>query len=118
RRYASRAITTRAIMARARADANRGAAMARAITPVVVKNVTIGAGIPKIIAPITGDDADQLQAQVAALADHHVDIVEWRVDRLHSVSDRAAVLSIAHTLRRQLAGRPLLFTCRTQAEGG
>jgi 3-dehydroquinate dehydratase-1 len=92
--------------------------MARAITPVVVRNVTIGAGIPKIIAPITGDDAEQLQAQVAALEDHHVDVVEWRVDRLHSVSDKAAVLSIAHTLRQQLGDRPLLFTCRTRAEGG
>ena len=90
----------------------------RAIKTVTVKNVTIGEGIPKILVPITGTSPDELLVQVKILADHRADVVEWRVDYFSHLSDTASVLVTGRTLAEQLSGTPLLFTCRTQVEGG
>ena len=90
----------------------------RSIKTVAVKNVTIGEGIPKIVVPITGASLDGLRAQVDALAGHHCDVVEWRVDYFRHLTDTASVLATGCALAEQLSGTPLLFTCRTQAEGG
>lgn len=90
----------------------------RAIKTVTVKNVTIGEGIPKIVVPITGTSPGELRAQVDALAGHHADVVEWRVDYFGHLADTASVLAVGRALADQLSGTPLLFTCRTQAEGG
>lgn len=89
-----------------------------AITPVVVKGLTIGEGRPKIIVPVTGATVDDVLAHVDGLAGHHVDIVEWRADHLAALDRTDDVVAAAHMLVDRLAGVPLLFTCRTEAEGG
>lgn len=88
------------------------------IRPVVVRDVTIGEGRPKILVPLTGATVDELRAEVARLAGHPVDVAEWRVDHFADLADTASVLATADRLAADLAGRPLLFTCRTTAEGG
>ncbi len=90
----------------------------RVIKTVTVKNVTFGEGIPKILVPITGTSPDDLRAQVDALAAHHVDVVEWRVDYFSHLADTSMVLATGRALAEQLSETPLLFTCRTQVEGG
>ncbi|WP_068155161.1 type I 3-dehydroquinate dehydratase [Rhodococcus phenolicus] len=90
----------------------------RAITPVHVKNVTIGEGAPKIVVPITGRTPDDLRTQVEALTGVDVDIVEWRTDFYDTLADTASVAAQARDLAGQLAGIPLLATCRTRHEGG
>ena len=89
----------------------------RTITPVRVKNVTIGDGTPTIIVPITGRTPAELHTQVAALPDI-VDIVEWRMDFFHALTDTASLVAQARALAEQLDGIPLLATCRTRHEGG
>lgn len=89
-----------------------------AITPVVVKGLTIGEGRPKIIVPVTGTTLDELVAQVDGLAGHHADIVEWRADHFADLDRTNEVVAAARLLADRLAGTPLLFTCRTAAEGG
>lgn len=105
-----RAVGDRAVGDRAVGD--------RTITPVRVGNVTIGEGTPKIIVPITGRTPGDLRAQVAALPGIDVDIVEWRMDFFHALTDTATLVAQAHTLTAQLDGIPLLATCRTRHEGG
>jgi 3-dehydroquinate dehydratase I len=90
----------------------------RTIRAVVVNDVVIGEGTPKIMVPITGDTPERLRAQVDALAGHPVDVVEWRADHFRDLADTAAVVAAARMLAGRLAGKPLLFTCRTRAEGG
>jgi 3-dehydroquinate dehydratase-1 len=90
----------------------------RTIKTVIVKGVTIGEGRTKILVPITGPTLEALRAQVAALIDKPADVVEWRVDHFDALADTASVISTARTLAEQLGGTPLLFTCRTRAEGG
>lgn len=90
----------------------------RAITPVRVRDVTIGEGTPKIIVPITGRTPGELRTQVEALTGVDVDLVEWRTDFYDTITDTASVVAQARDLAGQLAGIPLLATCRTRHEGG
>ncbi|GAA2453783.1 type I 3-dehydroquinate dehydratase [Streptomyces macrosporus] len=90
----------------------------RAIRTVTVRGVTFGEGTPKVIAPLTGGSPEQLRSQVDALLDVRPDAAEWRVDHFAPLTDTAAVTATARELTDRLAGLPLLFTCRTRAEGG
>ena len=88
------------------------------VKPVVVRGIAIGAGMPKIVVPLTGASAAELRAQAGALPLAYVDIVEWRADFFGALTDTASVLACGRALADQLAGTPVLFTCRTAAEGG
>ena len=50
------------------------------MTPVKVRNIIIGEGIPKICVPIVGVTSQEILAQAHSLLDVPVDVVEWRVD--------------------------------------
>ena len=85
---------------------------------VTVKDVTLGEGAVKVIVPITGTTTELLVEQAARLAEHDLDLVEWRVDHFEQVSDTEQVLDAARQIADALGGKPVLFTFRTAAEGG
>lgn len=85
---------------------------------VPLKNVVLGEGRPKVIVPITGRNTDELAAQASVLAQHDLDIVEWRVDFLDVAGDTPRVLEAARRVVDAVGGKPVLFTFRTQGEGG
>ena len=88
------------------------------MAPVTLKDVVLGEGRTKVIVPVTGRTGDELVEQAAALADHTLDIVEWRVDFFEGVGSPEAVVAAGRRLVSALGGRPVLFTFRTSAEGG
>lgn len=82
---------------------------------------------PVIVVPLTASGPAELDAQVAALAEHPVDVVEWRVDLHRGVADAgerrpaeagAELVRLAGLLRSVLPSAALLATFRTTAEGG
>ena len=87
-------------------------------SPVVVRNVRIGEGIPKIAAPIVGAVRGQIVETAREIAQSPAQLAEWRADWFESVSDPEQVLETARELRRALGEKPLLFTFRTSREGG
>lgn len=88
------------------------------MNPVQVRGVTIGAGKPKIAAPITGADEAEILRQADVITASAADIAEWRMDCFSQVENSAAVVQCLCALRRQLGETPLLATFRTAAEGG
>lgn len=86
--------------------------------PVVVRNVAIGEGIPKICVPIIGRTKKEVVTEAKHLLSLPVDIVEWRADCFAQVTDVEKVQEVLVELRRVLEERPLLFTFRTSGEGG
>lgn len=87
-------------------------------TPIRIRNVVIGEGVPKIIAPIVGENAGTILAEAAAIREAAADIAEWRID-WYEHGDRAeCVTALARQLRDALGDIPLLCTFRTQKEGG
>lgn len=85
---------------------------------VTLKDVELGSGRAKVIVPLTGRTVDELVEQGTRLAQHELDIVEWRVDFLDVALDPEQVLAAAQQLVATLNGRPVLFTFRTKGEGG
>lgn len=88
------------------------------MNPVIVRNVKIGEGIPKIIVPIVGVTRDDIVNEAKTFDSIPVDVVEWRVDWYEDVFDTEKVKETAAALREALKDIPILFTFRTSKEGG
>ena len=85
---------------------------------VMLRNVEVGKGSPKVIVPIVANTADGIIAKGRELAQIPLDVVEWRVDFYDDVFDTDKVLSTLKGLREALGDIPILFTFRTSKEGG
>lgn len=88
------------------------------MNPVIIRNVRIGEGIPKICVPIAGATEKEIIDQAAELPGLPVDIVEWRADWFADVFDFERVNEVLEKLREAAGDLPLLFTFRTALEGG
>ncbi len=86
--------------------------------PVVVKNVKIGDGIPKICVPIVGVTKEDIINEAKTFEDIPVDVAEWRADWFEQVFETEKVKEVLAELRAALKETPLLFTFRTFKEGG
>lgn len=85
---------------------------------VLVRNVKIGEGLPKVCVPILGESKEQILDSARAIKELDIDLVEWRADWFEFVFDYKKVTEVLMELRDILGDLPLLFTFRTLAEGG
>jgi 3-dehydroquinate dehydratase I len=77
-----------------------------------------GGRLPAICAPLVGRTPDQLAAEAAAVVLKQPDLLEWRVDFFESIANTTAVLAAGAQLRRAAGRIPILFTRRSESEGG
>ncbi len=85
---------------------------------VMMRNVEIGAGCPKVIVPIVAKTPEGVIAKGKELTAYTMDVVEWRVDFMDDALNTEVVLETAKGLREALGETPILFTFRTSKEGG
>lgn len=88
------------------------------MNPVIVRNVKIGEGIPKICVPIVGVTAEEIVNEAKSLQGLAYDMVEWRADWFEDVFEFEKVKKVLADLRKVLDDAPILFTFRTASEGG
>lgn len=88
------------------------------MNPVVVRNIKIGEGIPKICVPIVGVTKEDILNEAKTFETVPADILEWRVDWFEYAFDTEQVKEVLKQLRAALKDKPLLFTLRTFKEGG
>ena len=88
------------------------------MTPVKVRNISIGEGIPKICVPVVGITREEIITEAKSFSSIPVDLVEWRVDWFKQVFDLEKVIGLLKELREVLGELPLLMTFRTSKEGG
>ena len=88
------------------------------VSMVQVRNVTIGAGMPKICVPIVGTTKEEILTMARDICQVPADLVEWRGDWFDEIFDDQEVKNLLAELRPALGDMPLLFTFRTKAEGG
>lgn len=86
--------------------------------PIVVRNVRIGEGIPKICVPIVGVTEEEIINEARSFDTIPVDVVEWRADWFEDVFEIEKVKTVLKALREVLKDTPILFTFRTSKEGG
>lgn len=85
---------------------------------VKARNIIIGKGRPKVCVPIVAATREEILGEAGAFASLPVDLAEWRVDWYEDALDLSKVLETAGELRECLGDTPLLFTFRTEREGG
>lgn len=85
---------------------------------IKVRDIEIGAGVPKIIVPIVGVTKEDIISEAKTFDSIPVDVVEWRVDWFEGVFDFFQVKDVLKELREVLGNIPLLMTFRTSKEGG
>lgn len=85
---------------------------------LVVKNVVIGDGTPKICVPITGETISQIKEEATYLKTIEADLVEWRADFFEHVEDIVQVTKALEIIHEILAPTPIIFTFRNAREGG
>ena len=83
-----------------------------------VKNITIGEGLPKICVSITGKNINEITNQAIEIYDSCADIAEWRVDYFEDVFKFDTVINTLNKIREILVDTPIIFTFRTDNEGG
>ena len=88
------------------------------MNPIMIRDVAIGEGIPKICVPIVGKTREEIIKAAEEIRTLPVDVVEWRADWYEEIFEADVVLDILQELRRILGELPLLFTFRTKKEGG
>ncbi|MCH1982311.1 type I 3-dehydroquinate dehydratase [Ruminococcus sp. OA3] len=88
------------------------------IQPIQLGKLMIGNGIPKICVPITGRTREDIIRQAEGTRTAGADLVEWRADFFENVENLQSVKEVLSTVRAILCDIPLLFTFRTQEEGG
>lgn len=88
------------------------------MNPVIIRNVKIGEGIPKICVPIVGTTLEEILNEATYLKTIPKDLVEWRADYFQDVFDFERVREVLGRLRKVLCETPILFTFRTAKEGG
>ena len=81
--------------------------------PVVVRDVVLGDGVPKICVPIVAHTAAQLDEAIDAIDPADCDLVEFRAD-FYFEDDIPALKKI----RDRLGNCPVIYTIRTKEEGG
>lgn len=88
------------------------------IQTVTIRDIEIGAGMPKICVPIVEKTREEILATAQAFSEIPFDVVEWRGDWYEDVEEPAKVCDTLRELRKILGEKPILFTFRSSAEGG
>lgn len=87
-------------------------------TFIQVRNIELGAGIPKICVPIVAVNDEGIEEAAAAASEKNPDMIEFRGDLYEKLEDKEALINVLKKLRGILGDRVMLFTIRTVAEGG
>jgi 3-dehydroquinate dehydratase-1 len=86
---------------------------------IEVRGGPIGQGrTPLLCVPLVGRTRGTLLEELRALSGQQPDLIEWRADYYAGLADAAGTLAFAQELHAAAAGMPLIFTIRSQREGG
>ncbi|MFT5728247.1 MAG: 3-dehydroquinate dehydratase-1 [Desulforhopalus sp.] len=83
-----------------------------------VRGVIIGGKDPRICLPLVAAEFEDLIDEAKELVGKSPDILEWRVDAFKMLSDVEMCLDALEHLRKEIGDIPLIFTCRSEREGG
>lgn len=77
---------------------------------MVIKDIEIGKGIPKICASILGKTLEDVKEEMKSLTD--CDLVEWRADFFHGIENMDEVFKVLLEIKKFLVDKPVIFTFR------
>lgn len=75
-------------------------------------------GQPMVCTPLIGQTKEDLFHEVEVLAEKKPDVIEWRADFFTHLHDEEQVVGTLKGMKDKAKGIPLLFTIRSEKEGG
>lgn len=88
------------------------------MNPIIIKNVKIGEGMPKVCLPIVGHTQYEIVSQAMTIASLKPDIVEFRIDWYDAIFEEEHIIDMLKQVRKLIGNIPLLYTFRRIEEGG
>ena len=86
---------------------------------VKIRNIVLGAGLPKIAVPNVGSTEKEIIASAKKIKAAKPDLMEWRIDYYAAgIKDFNTLNTTAKKLRQEVGELPVLVTFRTKNEGG
>ena len=85
---------------------------------VLIRDVIIGEGLPKICVPMVGKTIQELVEEAEFFKEIDLDVVEWRADFFEDVVNIVKVKRALQAIREVLVDKPIIFTFRSAKEGG
>ena len=85
---------------------------------VIVKNIELGCGKPKICASVVGKSETEIIKECKKIYSMDADIVELRCDFYEYIKDITKVCNLLDKIKKILNNKPLIFTIRSKEEGG
>lgn len=85
---------------------------------IIVRDIIIGSGMPKICIPIVGSSEEEIAQQAKHLKTISCDMAEWRMDWFEKYADKESMKRVLKELRDILGNMPIIATFRTKREGG
>lgn len=73
---------------------------------------------PLIGIPLMGRTPNEVMDELQDVLAKNPDIIEWRADFFAAVAAASEVVELARKIKRSLGGLPLIFTIRSELEGG
>ena len=73
---------------------------------------------PLICTPVVGVTTETIVEELEQVLAKKPDIIEWRVDFFAKAAEQDAVCAMVDTLKARMDDLPLIFTFRSQREGG
>lgn len=92
--------------------------MKRHIKAVDAHGRKLGGDTPLLCTPLVGKTRKRVLAEADSVLKQKPDIIEWRVDFFDAIDDTDAVIETARALRGVVGKRPVIFTRRSEREGG
>ena len=85
---------------------------------VQIRQVVLGEGTPKICVPIVAKTLEEITEQTRGLLGLTFDLIEWRADWYEALQAEEGILKGMKAIRDVFPEVPILFTIRTEKEGG
>ena len=92
--------------------------MKKNIKAVDARGRKLGGETPLLCTPLVGRTRERVLAEAASVLRQKPDIIEWRVDFFDAIGDTDTVIETARALRGVVGKRPIIFTRRSETEGG
>jgi 3-dehydroquinate dehydratase-1 len=92
--------------------------MKKHIKAVDARGRKLGGETPLLCTPLVGRTRERLLAEAASVLRQKPDIIEWRVDFFDAIGSTDVVIETARALRDVVGKRPMIFTRRSETEGG
>ncbi|HOE57960.1 MAG TPA: type I 3-dehydroquinate dehydratase [Bacillota bacterium] len=86
--------------------------------PIKIRGKVLGGAEPLICMPLAEEEEKELMRAAEDIAEFLPDAIEWRADYFKDACDPIKVKRVLMALRRIIGETPLIFTFRSNSEGG